>query len=120
MDLLLDRVIPPEITGPARPDLLLVTWGSSRGAVLEAAEILGDRGRSVGVLHFSQVWPLRPEQFLARLEEAGEVVTIEGNAVGQFARLLRRETGFHVRRQIRRYDGWPITPDFILRALEAS
>ncbi|MBI5583241.1 MAG: 2-oxoacid:acceptor oxidoreductase subunit alpha [Deltaproteobacteria bacterium] len=118
LDLLLEGVIPPEMTGPDRPDLLLVTWGSSRGAVLEAAEILRGRGRSVGVLHFSQVWPLRPDQFLTRLEEAGEVVSIESNAFGQFARLLRRETGFQIRRQIRRYDGWPITPEYILRDLE--
>jgi 2-oxoglutarate ferredoxin oxidoreductase subunit alpha len=120
LELLLDRVIPPESTGPDRPGLLLVTWGSSRGAVLEAAEILRSRGRSAGVLHFSQVWPLRPDQFSAQLAAAGEVVTIESNAFGQFARLLRRETGFQVSRQIRRYDGWPITPEYILRELERS
>jgi 2-oxoglutarate ferredoxin oxidoreductase subunit alpha len=116
--LLLERVLPPERLGPTDPDLLLVTWGSSRGAALEAAETRSARGRATGVLHFSQVWPLRPDQFLPFLEEAGEVVAVEGNAAGQFARLLRRETGFRVRRQIHRYDGWPITPEYILRELE--
>jgi 2-oxoglutarate ferredoxin oxidoreductase subunit alpha len=120
LDLLLDRVVPPERTGPAQAELLLVAWGSTRGAVLEAAARLRSRGRAAGVLHFPQVWPLKPDQFLTTLEEAGEVVSVEGNAAGQFARLLRRETGFQVRRQIRRYDGWPITPEYILRALEAS
>ena len=116
--LLLERVLPPERIGPTHPDLLLVTWGPSRGAALEAAETLSARGRATGVLHFSQVWPLVPDQFLPFLEGAGEVVAVEGNAAGQFARLLRRETGFRVRRQILRFDGWPITPEYILRELE--
>jgi 2-oxoglutarate ferredoxin oxidoreductase subunit alpha len=51
------------------------------------------------------------------LHEAQEVVAVEGNATGQLARLIRRETGFHIERRIVRYDGLPITPEFILREL---
>ncbi len=118
--LLKDRVVPPEVTGDLHSELLLVTWGSNRGSVLEAAAALRTAGRSVGVLHFSQVWPLNPDHFFSHLQQAGEVVSIEGNATGQFARLLRQETGFQIRRQIRRYDGWPITPEYILRGLEEA
>jgi 2-oxoglutarate ferredoxin oxidoreductase subunit alpha len=46
------------------------------------------------------------------------VVAVEGNATGQLARLIRRETGFHIEDMILRYDGLPITPEFILRALK--
>ncbi|MCX5752181.1 MAG: 2-oxoacid:acceptor oxidoreductase subunit alpha, partial [Candidatus Krumholzibacteria bacterium] len=60
---------------------------------------------------------LVPEQFLSRLESAGSVVCIEGNAFGQFARLIRRETGFEIEERVSRYDGLPITPGFILREL---
>ena len=59
-----------------------------------------------------------PDQFLARLQAAGEVVGVEGNATGQFARLIRRETGFHIRRLVLRYDGLAITPEYILRELQ--
>jgi len=31
--------------------------------------------------------------------------------------LIRRETGFHIERLVLRYDGLPMTPEFILRAL---
>jgi 2-oxoglutarate ferredoxin oxidoreductase subunit alpha len=51
------------------------------------------------------------------LQGAKEVVAIEGNATGQLARLIRREAGFHIERRILRYDGLPITPEFILREL---
>jgi 2-oxoglutarate ferredoxin oxidoreductase subunit alpha len=111
------EVIPPELQGAEKPDLLLVTWGSSKGAVEEAADMLRSGGTSVATLHFPQVWPLVPEHFLSPLQGAKEVIAVEGNATGQLARLIRRETGFHIVKRVLRYDGLPITPEFILREL---
>jgi 2-oxoglutarate ferredoxin oxidoreductase subunit alpha len=117
-DLIRANVIPPDFTGDDRPDLLLVCWGSSLGAVLEAADSLRNQGgRSVGVLHFSQVWPLVNEQYLPYLESAGQVIAVEGNATGQLKNLIRRESGFHIPSLISRYDGLPFTPDYIVRRI---
>jgi 2-oxoglutarate ferredoxin oxidoreductase subunit alpha len=116
-DVLRAEVVPPQFGGDPEPELLLVCWGSTQGAVSEAAGRIADEGRRVATLHFSQVWPLVPDQFLPQLEAAGEVVAVEGNATAQFARLLRRETGFHVTRHVLRFDGLPMTPEYILRAL---
>jgi 2-oxoglutarate ferredoxin oxidoreductase subunit alpha len=114
------EVVPPEFQGDQGPDLLLVTWGSSKGSVMEAAAKLRNDSSRVGILHFSQVWPLVPDQFLGYLESAGEVVCVEGNVYGQLARLIRRETGFGVHRRVLRYDGLPITPEYILRQLRRA
>ena len=111
------EVVPPEIQGDEKPDLLLVTWGTTKGAIVEAATKLRNDSTRVGTLHFSQVWPLVPQQFLGVLQGAGEVVCVEGNALGQLARLIRRETGFDFHRRVLRYDGLPITPEYILREL---
>jgi 2-oxoglutarate ferredoxin oxidoreductase subunit alpha len=111
------EVIAPKWIGDENPELLLVTWGSSKGAVQEAAGTLRSEGRRVATLHFSQVCPLVAEQFLPALESAREVVCVEGNALGQFARLIRRETGFVVKKKVLRYDGLPFTPEYILREL---
>ncbi|MEJ2233841.1 MAG: 2-oxoacid:acceptor oxidoreductase subunit alpha [Syntrophobacterales bacterium] len=111
------EVVPPEFQGDESPDLLLVTWGSSKGSVMEAAAKLRNDSTRVGALHFSQVWPLVPDQFLGYLQSAGEVVCVEGNVYGQLARLIRRETGFGIHRRVLRYDGLPITPEYILRQL---
>ncbi|MFW6055352.1 MAG: transketolase C-terminal domain-containing protein, partial [Thermodesulfobacteriota bacterium] len=112
------EVFPPDYQGPDEPDLLLVSWGSSRGAVQEAADRLQDEGRSVATLHFSQVWPLLPEHCLERLQNAGSVICVEGNATAQFAGLIRRETGFGIEQSILRYDGRPLTVDYILAGLK--
>jgi 2-oxoglutarate ferredoxin oxidoreductase subunit alpha len=111
------EVTSPEYLGDKNPEVLLVTWGTSRGAVLEAAATLRSRGRQVGALCFSQVWPLVEEQFLEVLQSAGEVIMVEGNATGQMARLIRRETGYLFPKMILRYDGLPITPAYILAQL---
>jgi len=113
-----NEVVPPQIEGEENPELLLVSWGSSKGAVHEAAANLRLNGRRVATLHFSQVWPLVPEHFVGLLEGADEVVCIEGNATGQLARLIRRETGFVIEKKVLRYDGLPFTPEYILRELE--
>ena len=114
------EVVPPEAQGDERPDLLLVTWGSSKGAVLEAANQLRNETTRVGTLHFSQVWPLVPDHFLQRFQDAEQVVCVEGNAFGQLARLIRRESGFAFHSRVLRYDGLPITAEYILRELGRS
>jgi 2-oxoglutarate ferredoxin oxidoreductase subunit alpha len=114
---LLREVVAPEYEGSASPELLLVSWGSTRASVREAAAAIRANGVDVATLHFSQVWPLVSAQFIARLEAAGSVVCVEGNAFGQLARLIRRETGFEIEERVSRYDGLPITPDYILREL---
>jgi 2-oxoglutarate ferredoxin oxidoreductase subunit alpha len=113
-----EAAVPPEFQGEPRPDLLLVTWGSGRGAVWEAAALLRARGKRTAVLHFSQVWPLVADSFLPVFQEAGEIISVEMNATGQFSRLLRRETGVHLEKTILRYDGLPLTPEYILREME--
>jgi 2-oxoglutarate ferredoxin oxidoreductase subunit alpha len=111
------EVIPPELKGDRNPDLLLVTWGSSKGSVLEAASHLRSGGKKTATLYFPQVWPLLQEQFLSDLQGARRVVSVEGNATGQLARLIRQESGFEIKDRVSRYDGLPITPEFILRQL---
>jgi len=112
-----NEVIPPEYIGEDQPEILLITWGSSKGPLLEAAETLRRKGKRAAVLFFGQVWPLVPHQFMTRLDAAQQVVCVEGNAFGQLARLIRRESGFHIRRLVLRYDGLPMTPEYILREL---
>jgi len=109
--------VAPEWEGETKANLLLVSWGSTKGSVREAAAHMRAQGETVAVLHFSQVWPLVPEHFMGHLESADQVVCVEGNAIGQLARLIRRETGFHIQNKVLRYDGLPITPEYILRAL---
>ena len=111
------EVIPPELKGDGNPEILLVTWGSTKGSVLEAASHLRSKGKKAATLFFPQVWPLVQEQFLSSLQSARQVISVEGNATGQLAKLIRQESGFEITKRVGRYDGLPITPEYILREL---
>ncbi|BDQ36389.1 pyruvate ferredoxin oxidoreductase subunit alpha [Pseudodesulfovibrio nedwellii] len=112
-----DEVIEPDYYGDDKPDILLVSWGSTLGACLDAMDTAGF-SKNIGVLHFKQVWPLLEDTFIDYLEESGMVVTVEGNATGQFAKLLAQETGFMIREYILRFDGRPMTPEYVLAGLD--
>ena len=68
----------PEYQGDEKPNVLLVCWGSTKGSVLEAASLMREKGNPTAALHFSQVWPLVPEQFISRLQKAAKVIAVEG------------------------------------------
>lgn len=112
------EVIPPTFVGEPKSEVLFVCWGSSRGSVEEVTTFLSSNGTKASMLHFSQVWPMIPEQFLHHLEGAKQVICVESNATGQLAQLIRRETGFLIKKRILRYDGLPITPQYLMRHLE--
>lgn len=106
----------PLVSG--RGDVLLIGWGSSFGALDELVE---RHPSNLRLIHYSEVWPLRTERLLAELEHAGTSVVVEGNATGQFARLIAQETGKRVSHRVARYDGRPLTFAYVearLRELE--
>ncbi|MFH1116368.1 MAG: 2-oxoacid:acceptor oxidoreductase subunit alpha [Pseudomonadota bacterium] len=112
------HLVPVQVEGDSEPDLLIVSWGSTKGATRAAADALRAKGRKVGTLHLTQVWPLPAEDLLRHLRSAHLVACVEGNATGQLAGLIRRETGFAIHRNILQYDGRPIMPEWILREID--
>ncbi|MFH1874456.1 MAG: 2-oxoacid:acceptor oxidoreductase subunit alpha [Pseudomonadota bacterium] len=120
LNLHLEKCIAPTFWGDKSPELLFVCWGSTKGSVQEAITQLQNQSQKAALLHFSQVWPLKSADFIDHLKNAKTVIGVEGNATGQFAKLLRQETGFEIKKLILRYDGLPITPEYILRHVNGN
>jgi 2-oxoglutarate/2-oxoacid ferredoxin oxidoreductase subunit alpha len=95
-------------------ELTLIGWGSTYGAIKEASNILHKEGKPNNVLHLCEVWPFPAGDVAAALKETKKSVVIENNATGQLAYLIRAETGIQVDRQINKWDGRPISAQFIL------
>jgi 2-oxoglutarate ferredoxin oxidoreductase subunit alpha len=111
-----------EITGPEFHEIdgaitMLIGWGSTYGAIREAAAMLRKDGVAVNTLHFSQIWPFPAEAVNSALKEAKRTIAIEGNATAQLAALIRRETGQKVDATILKYDGRPFSPEEIVDRL---
>jgi 2-oxoglutarate ferredoxin oxidoreductase subunit alpha len=103
--------------GPDDAPLTLACWGSSLGPVAEAVARLNAGKTPARLVHFSELWPFPAGAVTAALRSPKKLVMVEMNATGQFNRLLRQETGINADHLVLKYDGAPLTPEFILRAL---
>jgi 2-oxoglutarate/2-oxoacid ferredoxin oxidoreductase subunit alpha len=103
--------------GPDDAPLTLACWGSSLGPVAEAVDRLNAGSTPARLVHFSELWPFPARAVARALGRPKKLVMVEMNATGQFNRLLRQETGIAADHLVRKYDGAPLTPEYILRAL---
>lgn len=114
-----------KLYGPRDADLTLVSWGSTKGAILQALEefsviaakpVLGsDQGAgnqtvSVNFLHFTFLWPFPTPGSAEQLIRAKKLLVIENNFSGQFEGLIKQYTGRVPEEHLRKYDGRPFWP----------
>ena len=111
-------VLPPMLSGPRDADVTLIGWGSTKGVIEEACEILNEQGISANQLQIRWLVPLHGEAILEILEGTRHAIIVENNYSGQFARYLRSETSFVADGHIRKYDGEPFMPHHIVEAVK--
>jgi 2-oxoglutarate/2-oxoacid ferredoxin oxidoreductase subunit alpha len=121
---------PPVVNGADSGDLLVVGWGSTKGAIEEAVERAQEEGLSVSSLHLRFLSPMEPglREIFSRFRHVMTVeinysddpddpyITDENRRRGQLAWLLRAQTLVDVDCWTRVL-GEPMRPGAILRAL---
>lgn len=105
MELLKDELIEPDFFGVEKPDVLLLSWGSTYGSIKEATDLLVEDGYSIGTLVFGDLFPLPTIRLEKYASLAKTIVNVEHNYTGQLAKLIRQETGIKCNKNILRYDG---------------
>lgn len=104
----------PVRLGPAKAKLTLLSWGSTKGVVEEALRELP----YVNAVHLPAVWPI-PEQALKHaLDHVQQLVTVENNFSGQFATLLRGQTGITPDHQLLKYNGQQFWPEELVEKVK--
>ena len=121
MPLIRAEIEPPYFYGSDHPETVLVGWGSTYGLIREAADMLMEKSK-MAMLHFSEIYPFPSTEkfdYLNILNSATLTICIENNATGQFARLMRAETGYEFKHKINKYDGRPFTVDELVKEIVA-
>jgi len=113
-----EEISPPEFLKSPGAEFTLVGWGSTYGAISEAAGLLKQDGLPVNVLHISEIWPFPAEAVSSALSKGTRNIVIESNATAQMAGLIRRETGIKVDSTILKYDGRAFTPQEIADSMK--
>jgi 2-oxoglutarate/2-oxoacid ferredoxin oxidoreductase subunit alpha len=68
----------PAVFGAPKGDLLVIGWGSTKGAIEEAVERLREQGRKVSSLHLTFLQPMAPG-IKEVMQKFKKIITIEGN-----------------------------------------
>ncbi|MFC1920863.1 2-oxoacid:acceptor oxidoreductase subunit alpha [Chloroflexota bacterium] len=114
------EISPPELNRMLDAKLTLIGWGSTRGAIREAAILLKDKGIAADTIHFCEIYPFPVEEFTSLLEGNTRTIVIESNATAQFSHLIRRETGINIKDTVLRFDGRPITANYIIERIKEA
>lgn len=118
MKAIIARAKDPDMYGDTNADVTFVSWGSTKGSVLEAMEILKAKSVKTKLIHFSWVYPLNGEKIAAILAKEKRLIDVECNATGQFASLLRENTGVEIKEKLLKFDGRPWYPEEIVNNLK--
>jgi 2-oxoglutarate ferredoxin oxidoreductase subunit alpha len=120
LPLIRKEIEPPLYYGKENPDVILVGWGSTYGVLKEAVNILSSDCK-IAMLHFSEIYPFPSTgkfNYLKKLKDAQITICIENNATGQFARLMKTETGYFFNSLINKFDGRPFLLDELVKKIE--
>ena len=124
MHLVSQHLRTPQLFGDPEADLLVIGWGSSRGALEEGVREAVASGLSVAGLHLRMVHPL-PGDLAEKLANFAHIITAE-SAYGDadkpppLASLLRIALGRPVDGGLCRATGRPITPRAVRETIEAQ
>jgi len=79
----------PNVFGDSTGEILIVGWGSTKGAITSAVEKLHAKGKKVSSLHLTHVWPL--PKGLDKIFGCFRSILVPEMNLGQMARVLRSE-----------------------------
>ncbi len=126
-------LLPPSVNGDEAGDVLIVGWGSTKGAIEEAVERARAEGIRASSLHLTFLSPMQPglKEIFSRFRKVMTVeinysdqpgdpfITEENRRRGQLAMLLRAQTLCDVDCWTR-VPGEPLRPGLILGAIRAA
>jgi len=112
------ETLPPLLSGPPGGEVVLVGFGSTKGVIAEAREILAGEGIAAAAVHLRQVEPFPAQAISEILDRYRTALTVENNRTGQLARLIRAETMREVSGTVSRFDGLPFTPEDVVNSVK--
>jgi 2-oxoglutarate ferredoxin oxidoreductase subunit alpha len=119
---LADREIPMEerlnFFGPENADVTVVSWGSTKGAILDAMDWLKQDGISVNFLQLRLINPF-PTDYVAKvLSKAKKIVGVEMNYSAQLIGVVRERTCIPIEQVVVKYNGRPMSSEEVYDAIK--
>ncbi len=104
--------------GDESSENIVVSWGSPKGAIIEALNSLKEEGLSAQFMQVRLMSPFPTEPVKKALEGKKRVINIEDNYSGQLGQVVKEKTGIAPGFQILKYTGRPMTTTEVYDALK--
>jgi len=98
---------------------VVVSWGSTKGAILEALEKLSEEGNKMKLIQIRLLHPFPTETVKKFLKDAKLIIDVEMNYTSQLGSLVQQNTGREIDYKIVKYNGRPMSTTEIYIALKA-
>jgi 2-oxoglutarate/2-oxoacid ferredoxin oxidoreductase subunit alpha len=99
-------------------DTVIVSWGSTKGAILDAMDKLATEGTKVKYIQVRLMQPFPSELVKSMLKDAKTIIDIEMNYTGQLGSLIRQHTGLEAYYHIVKYNGRPMSLDEVYNGVK--
>jgi 2-oxoglutarate ferredoxin oxidoreductase subunit alpha len=99
-------------------DIVIISWGSTKGAILDALDRLSAEGIKVRYIQVRLMHPFPSELVKSMLKDAKTVIDIEMNYSGQLGSLVRQYAGLEANYYIVKYNGRPMSLDEVYNGVK--
>lgn len=107
--------IPPQFwDGEPGSKITFISFGSTKGPLCQARNLLKTEGIPTNMLNLSWLTPFPQKQVEEAIKSSQNIVVVEENSQGQLASLITQETGIKIKNRLNRYDGRPFYPEEIV------
>jgi 2-oxoglutarate/2-oxoacid ferredoxin oxidoreductase subunit alpha len=102
--------------GDKKAKKLIVSWGSTKGPILEALKNLPNK-TDFAFLQLKTLWPINPD-IQNIIVPFTEIIVIENNGTSQMTTLLKSQFNFNPTKIYTKNDGRPFFPEEIIKILD--
>ena len=119
LDLILKQVPKDEqIVSHGIHDYTIISWGSTKGPILDALEMLKKEGIDIGFIQIKLIDPFPTENVKSLLENVKTIVDIEANHSGQLGKIFKQNVTREIDYFILKYSGRGMTSTEIYDSLK--
>jgi 2-oxoglutarate ferredoxin oxidoreductase subunit alpha len=119
---LVNKEVPLELKlnlfGDKDAENIVVSWGSPKGAIIEAINQLKDEGYNIGFIQVRMIHPLPSAQIREMLQNKKRVIDIEDNATAQLAGVITEYALVKPNYYILKYTGRPMMTTEVYDAIK--
>jgi len=98
-----------QVVAYGKSDICIVSWGSSKGPILDAIEMHRNEGNEIGFIDIKLLEPFPTEYVKSLLKDSSVIVDIEANMTAQLGSLIRKNLLKDPDYYILKYTGRPMT-----------